>query len=42
MAGGRARVYAIHLFSDKGTTMTVESPTTVAEVRGTKCGREND
>lgn len=40
MARGKAMFYAIHLLSDKGTTMTVESPTSVTSVRGTKFGIE--
>jgi hypothetical protein len=40
IARGKAMFYAIHLLSDKGTTMTVESPTSIADVRGTKFGME--
>ncbi|MFA5182647.1 MAG: FecR domain-containing protein [Syntrophales bacterium] len=37
---GKAMFYALHLLSDKGTTMTVESPTSVASVLGAKFGME--
>jgi hypothetical protein len=37
---GKAMFYAIHLFSDKGATMTVESPNSVATVMGAKFGME--
>lgn len=40
MARGQAMFYAIRLLNQKGTTMTVESPTSVAGVRGTKFGME--
>ncbi len=40
MARGKAMFYAIRLLSQKGTTMTVGSPTAVAGVRGTKFGME--
>jgi hypothetical protein len=41
MSRGRAMFYAMHLLSDnKGTTMTVESPTSVTDVRGAKFGME--
>ncbi|MEI7636287.1 MAG: FecR family protein [Syntrophus sp. (in: bacteria)] len=40
MARGQAMFYAIRTLSQKGAAMTVESPTSVAGVRGTKFGME--
>ena len=40
VAQGKAMFYAIRLLNQKSTTMTVESPTAVAGVRGTKFGME--
>jgi hypothetical protein len=40
MAQGKAMFYAIRVLSQKSAAMTVESPTTVAGVRGTKFGME--
>ncbi|MFA5183790.1 MAG: FecR family protein [Syntrophales bacterium] len=40
MAQGKAMFYAIRVLSQKSTAMTVETPTTVAGVRGTKFGME--
>jgi hypothetical protein len=40
MARGQAMFYAIRVLSQKSTSMTVESPTAVAGVRGTKFGME--
>ncbi|MCX5827506.1 MAG: FecR domain-containing protein [Deltaproteobacteria bacterium] len=40
MARGQAMFYAIRTLSQKGAVMTVESPTSVAGVRGTKFGME--
>lgn len=40
IARGKAMFYAIHLLSNKGATMTVESPTSVVSVLGTKFGME--
>lgn len=37
---GKAMFYAIRLLSNKGTTMTVESPTSVVSVLGAKFGME--
>lgn len=40
IARGKAMFYAIHLLSNKGAIMTVESPTSVVSVLGTKFGME--
>jgi len=40
LARGKVMFYAIRLFKHKGLSMTVESPTAVAGVRGTKFGME--
>ena len=40
MAQGKAMFYAIRVLSQKSAVMTVESPTSVAGVRGTKFGME--